>query len=281
MNTDLISLPVPTTETPSTESDPLEYISASRLKCFQTCRLQWYFRYVEQLPTETSPALLVGKVVHSVLQAWNMARWRSDDFSPEQMKRVFQSEWVKSCEEEEVVWKEPGQEDKEHSKGWNILEHYFENTPIPLNEKPEAVEVRVERDLDAHGLPPLLGFIDLVRQGGRITDFKTSARSPSSSLSVQHQNEVQLGVYALLYREGTGQHESGFEIHTMIKTVTPKLVVTPMAPMEPDQIRRLIRQMESYVSGVMAEDFVPSPGQHCSWCDYFGECRKWKGGASC
>jgi putative RecB family exonuclease len=52
-----------------------------------------------------------------------------------------------------------------------------------------------------------------------------------------------------------------------------------MDPMSPEQIRRLVRIMESYVRGVEAEDYVPSPGMHCSWCDYYSECRKWNGGA--
>jgi putative RecB family exonuclease len=47
--------------------------------------------------------------------------------------------------------------------------------------------------------------------------------------------------------------------------------------MTPEQIRRLVRIMESYVRGIEAEDFVPSPGMHCSWCDYYSECRRWKG----
>ncbi len=176
-----------------------------------------------------------------------------------------------------MVWNSPEEEAKEKAGALSILLHYLAQTPIPHEEKPEAVEVRVERDLDAHGLPPLVGIIDLVRAGGRIVDFKTSARSPDASLAA-HQNEIQLACYALLYREATGSTESGFELHHLVKTKEPKLVVTPMSPMQPDQIRRLVRIMESYVSGIEKEDYVPSPGLHCSYCDYYAQCRKWNGG---
>lgn len=269
----LLDLAQPAARKP-TANDPLQYLSASRLKTWGECRLKWYFRYIEQIPTKSSPALLVGKVVHAVLQAWNLARWRAEDSSVDQMQEVFQSCWSNGCEEADMNWDNPEHEGKEKAKGWSILEHYLRNSPIPSNEKPEAVEVRVDRDLDAHGLPPLVGFIDLVRNGGRIVDFKTAART-TSPLMVEHQNEIQLGCYALLYREATGQTEKGFEIHTLVKTKEPKVIVTPMSPMEPPQIRKLVRMMESYVQGVEAEDFVPSTGQHCSWCDYFGICRKW------
>ena len=261
------------------QRDPLEYISASRLKCFQTCRLQYYFRYVERIETPTSPALFVGQMVHKVLQQWNLARWRGEDASCERMCALFESYWIERNEEVEVFLENPELEAAEKSKAWTILEHYLMHSPIPQEEKPEAVEVVVDRDLIGHGLPPLKGIIDLVREGGRIVDFKTTARTPDRMQAV-HQNEVQLGCYALLYREATGHQESGFELHHLVKTKAPKLVVTPLEPFHRDQIERLIRVMESYVAGVMTEDYVPSPGLHCSYCDYLAECRAWKGGMS-
>jgi len=257
-------------------NDPLEYISASRLKCFQTCRLQYFFRYVARIPTKTSPALLVGQVVHAVLQAWNLARWRGEDASVEAMANAFAFLWESKAEEQKMQWKTPEEEATEKAKAWRILEHYLQNSPIPLEEKPEAVEVVVERDLLAHGLPPLKGVIDLVRGGGRIVDFKTTARTPDES-QARHLNGVQLGCYALLYREATGQPELGFELHHLVKTKMPKVVVTTLAPMKLQQIQQLLRVMESYVAGVEAEDFVPSPGMQCSFCDYFTDCQRWQG----
>jgi hypothetical protein len=256
-------------------ADPLEYISASRLKCFQTCRLQFYFRYVKRIPTSTSPALFVGRIVHSVLQQWNMRRWRGEEADTKALWPYFSEHWHQDQPEEGIDWKDKETEQK--AKAWGMLEYYLKHTPIPLDEKPQAVEVMVERDFYAAGLPPLKGIIDLVRDGGKIVDFKTAARTPTS-LQAEHLNEVQLSCYAVLYREATGQKESGVELHHLIKTKEPKLVITPLAPMSADQGRRLMAIMESYVRSVGAEDFIPSPGQHCSWCDYLPQCRKWNGG---
>jgi hypothetical protein len=41
------------------------------------------------------------------------------------------------------------------------------------------------------------------------------------------------------------------------------------------QQARLFRQLESYVSGVDRQDFVPSPGMQCMMCSFFNECRRW------
>jgi putative RecB family exonuclease len=149
-------------------------------------------------------------------------------------------------------------------------------TPIKADEKPEAVEVSVETDLAKHGLPCLVGFIDLVRSGGLIVDFKVASKTPDSD-KVAHTNETQLVCYSLLYRDATGKKEAGLELHHLIRTKAPKLIITSLPPVSQQQETRLFRQIESYQRGLQQADFVPSPGFHCSACEYFNECRAWHG----
>ena len=256
------------------DSGPLDYLSASRLKCWQECRLKFFFRYVERIPSSSSPALFVGKAVHHVLQQWNLARWRGQAADTAAMEPHFLEYWETLSRDESIDcigWK--GKEGEHREKAWGMLGHYLRHTPIPLEEKPEAVEVIVECDLASYGhdLPPLRGVIDLVRAGGCIVDFKTSARTPDEELACLL-HETQLGTYALLYREATGHEESGFELQFLIKTKQPALIVTSLSPVTPAQVRRLFRLMESLVRGVAAEDFIASPGLQCSYCDYQTQC---------
>ena len=139
------------------------------------------------------------------------------------------------------------------------------------------VEVRVEADLSKHGLPSLLGIIDRIRPGGRILDYKTSSTTPQSA-SVLHRNDTQLTAYGLLYRDATGDRESGLELHHLVKTKVPKLVVSTFDPITEGQKTKLFRTIESYVDGVQKGDFVPSPGLHCANCEFFNECRASTGG---
>jgi len=146
---------------------------------------------------------------------------------------------------------------------------------ISLDEKPEAVDVSMEADLSHHGLPKLIGIIDLVRKGGRIVDFKTSSTTPNPE-KVEHLHETQLSSYAVLYRDAVGKKESGLELHHLVKLKTPKLVVSSFPPMTESQKTRLFRIMESYQEGVERRDWIPSPSpMTCACCEYFNECRKW------
>lgn len=244
-------------------------ISASRLSCWLSCRLKFYFRYVRQISKPSSPALHIGSVVHTVLQQWNLARWRREPFITERFKKVFDERWP---EQGKINW--DGEEEADKKQAWSLLETYFLDSPIKSNERPEAVEVAVEADLSRYGLPQLIGIIDLVRAGGRIVDFKTCGQTPNQEKAA-HQHEVQTSCYAVLYRDCTGNEEQGIELHHLVKLKQPKLVIIELGPMNQSQRIRLFHLMESYVEGLAREDFVPSPGLNCLGCEFFNECRGW------
>ena len=257
------------TTTPTPAEELQATVSASRLNLWLQCRLKFFFRYVLKLEKPKTAALHVGTTVHSVLQAWNMARWRKEPFQIATMRQVFDAGWK---EQAGIDW--DGEEAKQQQQAWLMLETFFTETPIHSNEQPEAVEVPVEADLSKHGLPTLRGVLDLVRSGGRIVDFKTTGKTPDAG-SAAHQHEVQTSSYSLLYRDATGRKESGVELHHLVKLKQPKLIVTSMPPMTEQQQTRLFRQMESYVNGVQRQDYVPCPSFTCAGCEFLDQCRKW------
>jgi len=247
-------------------------VSASRLNCWLQCRLKFYFRYVLKITKPKTAALHFGSVVHLVLQQWNLDRWRRQPFEITKLKQVFETGWL---DQGAINW--DGEETDQKNSAWSVLEKYFTDTPIKANEMPEAVEVPVEADLGKHGLPVLIGVLDLVRAGGRIVDFKTAGKTPEPEMA-RHQNGVQLDCYSVLYREATGKREAGRELHHLVKTKVPKLVITPVEPMLEYQRHRLYRLMEDYVDGLDRGDFVPAPGFGCMGCEFMAECKAWDGG---
>lgn len=253
--------------------DLLRTVSATRLNTWLTCRLRFHFKYVLGLAKPRTGALFVGHAVHAVLKQWNRARWRKEPVNPDLLRQSFDQMWEKDQQSETVQW-EDGEEAGGKSTAWSLVDLYLRQTPIPANEMPEGVEVAVEADLSRHGLPRLVGILDLVRAGGRIVDYKTTGQTPSPEKAA-HQNELQMSAYAVLYREATGRREGGLELHQLVKLKTPKLVVNELGPMKESQQTRLFKQIESYANGVAGRDFVPSPGLHCAACPWFDECRQW------
>ncbi len=257
------------------EPDLLRYLSASRLKCWQSCRRQFYYRYVERLTVPTAPALFIGRQIHEVLRQWNWAKWKNEPLTPEQLHAALIESWERDTAAEFIPWKVPVDEAIARDQAWAMLETYFAQCPIAPDEGPEGVEVQVECSLGA-GIPPLYGIIDLVRPPGRIIDYKSAARSPSEGMA-EHQHATQLACYALLYRSATGERETGFELHHLIKTKVPKVVISTYGPMSAAMESELFFLIDDYLEGIAREAWVPSPGQHCAWCDHLHLCRKRSG----
>jgi CRISPR/Cas system-associated exonuclease Cas4 (RecB family) len=270
---------------PPVESEPVissgrtieeltQTVSASRLSTWLQCRLKFHFRYATGIAKPPTAALHVGKTVHSVLQQWNLARWRNAPLDADAIGAVFEHAWSDQSAGAVIAW-EGEEEAASKANALAVIQTYLRETPIPLDEKPEGVEVSVEMDLASHGLPTLVGVLDLVRAGGRIVDFKTTGRTPSPEM-VRHTTEIQTTGYALLYREATGHRESAIELHHLVKLKTPKLVVTEAGPATDQQVTRLFHLIDAYVDDLERRDPVPAPGLQCTSCEFFAECRAWQ-----
>ena len=272
-----VAAPVEAPPTPLSEGQIVrqlqQTVSASRLSLFHSCRLKFWFRYVAKIKKAKTPALHVGNAVHAVLKAWSKARWKGNPLNLKQLHDEYAKAWEDDSEGP-VSWENEAEEADEQKTGWRLVDTYIRETPIKSDEKPEAVEVPVEADLSEHGLPVLIGVLDLVRPGGVIVDYKTASQTPNPE-KVMHTNEVQTSAYAILYRQATGKRENGIELHHLVKLKNPKLVVTRCGAMEDGQQSRLFRVIESYYEGLDRGDFVPSPSMLCASCEFFNECRKW------
>jgi CRISPR/Cas system-associated exonuclease Cas4 (RecB family) len=248
-------------------------VSASRLGLFLSCRLKFYFRYVLEIQKQKTPALQIGSAVHSALKAWNKARWLEKPLTLIQLYDAFAAAWSDESEGK-VDWEHNEEQEEAKTVGWKLIQAYTRECGIPVDQKPDAVEVPVDADLHKFGLPKLVGILDLVQQK-QIIDYKTASSTPNAE-KLPHTHEIQTTTYAVLYREATGSKETGIQLHHLVKTKSPKIIFSRLPPMTMHQQNRLFHLMEAYQEGLERKDFVPSPGLGCMSCEFFNECRNWK-----
>ncbi len=268
---------VDTLQPPPTEDQIIaklqQKVSASKLTLFQSCRLKFFFRYVLALRKPKTAALHVGVAVHAVLSDWNRARWRQQSPGLAELHASYREAWRSTQVEEPVAWGNPAVEAEQRQTGWRLLETFFRESPIREAGRPDAVEVMVEADLASHGLPTLVGVLDLV-QNETVIDFKTSSTTPNPERAALV-NATQATAYSLLYRENTGSKEAGIELHHLVKLKQPRLVVVALPPVGEREQSRLLRVIDSYVVSLDRRDFIPSPGLQCASCEFFNECAAW------
>jgi putative RecB family exonuclease len=135
------------------------------------------------------------------------------------------------------------------------------------------VEVYLRRDDDALPLP-LVGVLDLVREGGTPIDFKTVGATPDLEEEAWA-HQLQMSAYFLLIADATGEVPAPAELVYLVKTKTPKVIQHRLPRIDLIQMERFKRLAEVYVEGNQRKEYYPSPGMHCRWCEFRGRCRAW------
>ena len=268
--------PPGTNGTAKKSTDPLEYVSASRLKSFLTCRLRFYFEKVLALPRPVAPNLHLGRSVHAALQHYNLARWRGGDTSETAVLAAYAKAFA-NPEGGAVSFDSPADAEEAESKGASVVSLFLQQQP-PNAPRPMGVEVRIEADLPSLALP-LLGVIDLVQADRTTVDYKTVGAAPNLAFEAWL-HQTQLTAYALLIEDATAEASPGSELVFLVKTKTPRVISHRVAAPGQTERDRFSRLVEAYANGVTNEQYYPSPGMHCAWCDFRGECAGWKGGAT-
>jgi putative RecB family exonuclease len=249
-----------------------DYISASRLNCWLSCPLKFKLRYVDGIKTPTTPSLFLGKAVHHGLEVVYRHRQLGVTLSAADATQRLEDAWETLVDEDNMDFDSTQQETAMKEQASSLVAAYLAKMP-PDEPKPLAVEATMEAPLvdpfngEDLGIP-LLGVTDLVLPGDdgpTIVDFKTSARS-SAPLEVSH--EIQLGAYAWLFRQLTGDQEGGLEIRSLVKTKTPKIEFHGFGPRTEAHLRRLFAVIRGYLDDLHANRFVYRPGWGCATCDF-------------
>jgi putative RecB family exonuclease len=258
----------------SSDGALVPHVSASSLKLYLTCSLRFYFKKVLQLAEPTSPALHLGKAVHAGIQAYWLARWRNEDASDDVVVSQYTSAFT-ALDQADPVGFTPAERSACLARGESVLRAYLDSEHARADAAPLGVEVRLEEHF-AQLPSPLLGYIDLVRPGPIVCDFKTVASTPNLELEA-FQHALQLTAYQLLVESATGQQVTARELVFLVKTKTPKVIVHRLPPADATEIERFWLMAERAVKGIYEEDWTPQPGMHCSWCSYRDACSRWKG----
>jgi len=251
-----------------------DYVSPSRLSLWLKCPLAFKRRYIDEWKTAPTPALFVGKVVHSVLAHIYRLRIAGHVATMDELPTFVADAWKISMEIEPCYF-DDSNEEKYRCQVLDLATTYL-NTIAIQNERPVAIEKRYEAPLidplsgEYFGIN-LVGIIDLVHedeQGYIITDFKTT----SSSSICEMQHELQLTAYSYLLRNIIEQEELRCEIRQLVKTKTPKVNVYRFPTRIDEHYERFFGLIREYLDALDRGVYNYRPSWQCSMCDHYGVC---------
>jgi len=247
--------------------------SASRLSTYESCPLQYRYRYIDRIPrTEESIEAYLGVRVHEVLSALYQTVQGGNQPSLPDLLQDYYRRWEQHWHAQVKIVKRGRSIDHYKAFGERCLVSYYQaHQPFNRGEV-LGLEHRVTTSLDPHGCYKIQGYIDrLVCVGtGRyeIHDYKTSGRLPSQG---EIDVDRQLALYQLAVEERwPDAKEVGLVWHYLAFGRELRSRRTPEA------LEGLKHSTIAMIDRIETDaEFKPIKSSLCHWCAYQNICPLW------
>jgi putative RecB family exonuclease len=249
--------------------------SASRLSTYESCPLQYKFRYIDRIPrTEESIEAYLGSRVHEALNMLYRTLELGGEPSLSDLLKEYHWQWGQCWHNQVKVVKQDRSIEHYKEVGERCLVNYYQ-AHRPFNHgEVLGLEYQVATSLDPRGCYKIQGYIDrLVAVGpGRyeIHDYKTSGRLPSQDAI---DADRQLALYQLAV-EATWPDAKEIELvwHYLAFGKELRSTRTPQA------LERLKHSTIAVIDRIEADtEFKPIKSTLCHWCTYQNICPLWSG----
>jgi putative RecB family exonuclease len=254
---------------------PFGYLSVSQVRQYLRCPQQYEFQYIHRLKAPTSPALIMGTAFHGAMEKANREKMLTGEIlSTDDVKDAYNDAWNNDLKYRDgVEWDEADPQEVK-DKGIGMTAFYYENEgrkhlpayvevdhTFPINTKSGEIKFRSK--------------IDLIEIDGMVRDYKTASKSPSKDKA---DNDIQLPIYALAYRDLTGEKEMGASLETVVG-LKKEIKITQLTTTISDQrISRVQDLVEGVAKSISAGIFYPNDeAMACSWCAFRKECKTYIG----
>lgn len=258
---------------PSLRQDSRPVYSASRLSTYESCPLQFRFRYIDRIPrTEESIEAYLGSRVHEALSTLYRTLQLGGEPRLADLLNDYRRLWEQHWHNQVKIVKQDRSIEHYKEFGERCLTNYYQaHTPFNHGQV-LGLEYQVAVFLDPYGCYKIQGYIDrLVRVGsGRyeIHDYKTSGRLPSQGdLDVDRQ----LALYQLAV-EDLWPDAKEIELVWHYLAFGKEL----RSRRTPTGLERLKSSTIAAINRIEADaEFKPIKSSLCHWCTYKNICPLW------
>lgn len=239
--------------------------SYSRLSIYDNCGLQYLMTSVLGLDPTSTHSMKFGTWMHALFEAVHRGTITTPYQALSEYRRMFSDDVFPNLTIARQFRRD----------GERMLETFW-NWERPAN----AVRVEQWFNIPFFGTQ-LRGRIDRVDQIGhnlKLTDYKTAKWAASLE---EAQRSLQLAIYHLAAREDPELKELGKPVAARL--VYPGATFSDGKPIErvqnADQAEAVLQRLPGLISGILKEDFAPSPEADCMWCAVKTLCPLWPQGA--
>jgi len=227
---------------------PKGHLSISQIRCYLRCPMEYYFRYIEGIPTPPNGSLALGRAVHKGIEHYFRQKLNTGEGPT--LAEVLDA-FATSFEQysQEVDW---GHENLGKSKddGINLLKLYIQEKAHLVI--PKAVECQVMIPLAG---TYLIGYVDLITEAGDVIDHKMLSRTPPEDRA---EHDIRLTCYALAYLTIYGEIPQSVQLNCLVRNKSLK-IVTRSATRSLQDINWFNRLTEDVARAIRAGIFYSNP----------------------
>jgi hypothetical protein len=245
----------------------IEHLSYSSITTYLNCAANWKFKYIDQLPTYSTPELVLGTAVHNAVEAYLLGQG--------DLITVYPQAWEKAQErdKDKIFWGTDTPE-QTYNEGVRLLSHATVANGIKSMNGGTAPQIETKVELRVPSVPvPIIGYIDVITADGIPGDFKTSRASWNQAKA---QDSIQTLFYlAALNQAGVKNHQWKFRHYVIVKTKTPQFQVLEHTH-KPAELFWLFSMISNIWKAIQSEVYPENPTTWlCSpeYCDFYKSCR--------
>lgn len=247
------------------EKNKISYISYSQLDSFNTCPLQYKYRYVVKIPVPPSAALAFGDTLHQTVYTFYLKIKEGQSQNLEDLLHIYDEKWI-SRGYGNVLY-----EKKMKAHGVDLLKGFFEH-----GYDPKSIPHDLEQPFRIKITPTLKlgGKIDRLdkRADGKmeIIDYKTGQSTRMKDVG----KDLQLSAYAMA---ATDQGIYSYRPQDVIVSFyffegQEKISGTRTK----DQLEKARDDISKKVEEIERSTFPANPGKHCDFCEFRLICEAWQ-----
>lgn len=238
-------------------------LSYSAISTYQTCPLQYKFRYIDKLPTVPSIAMGFGSVLHTTLET--LYKEQKD---LESLLRYLGETWNSNIKQEstEALYTL----DTAKAIITSYYEKHVEGEENPFD-KVVALEEWFEVPLEGnHSIRGKVDRIDVLPNGNHeIIDYKTGKRLPNQK---DVDGDLQLSIYHWAANEVMpGINPERLTLHFLRQN---ERCYTFRDELSIAETERVVHEAIASIEHDLELGFLPKKNNLCPWCDFQEQCAK-------
>ncbi|MDP8234035.1 MAG: ATP-dependent DNA helicase [Candidatus Saelkia tenebricola] len=240
--------------------DELLDLSHLQIDDYFTCPLKYKYVHILKVPVMQHHAVIYGKAIHDAIQVYLRMKINNKHFSLDEMLKIFENSWRSegflTREHEEMRFKE----------GEELLDKFYSR-----NEVSGVIPDYVEQDfvflIDRDRISGRWDRIDTSGGKIRIIDYKTSKVQDQQKADKKAKGSLQLGIYALAYKNIHGIIPDWVELHFIDSDLIGR---TQFNDVDLTKVKNRINEASL---GIRKRDFVPKPSYFsCVYCVFRNIC---------